>query len=331
MYESLHNHTTASDGPLDYLDLLELARDNHYAVMAFTDHDVLMSLADFAKVRDYRGPVKWISGVEISSGLPTELGGGPAQMFHILGLFVDPTNEALIDYCQKAVAARLSRLHQIVANLRSIGFDITAEDCLADSGGEAVGRRNISRALARSPRYEVVMERLRQQMADEAKEDPEVAMAYMRLIDGYVSDQPYKLFLSNDSYLEDIYVDYTYWTDMDASVKLIRDAGGVAILAHWPTIEDKISMEMLEGMLKDKRLDGVELRASFENADKDEYEDNLKALVERTGSFGTYGIDGHRLHVIEEFARRPVAERTVGETKALIERFKPNLEYSNLG
>ncbi len=331
MYESLHNHTTASDGPVDYLELLRVAQTNHYGVMAFTDHDVLPSEETITQLREYTGPVKWLAGVELSSGMPKELGGGAAQLFHILGLFVDPTNTALASHCAKAVEARTIRMEQMVTNLRSIGFDITVEDCLADSGGEAVGRRNISRALERSPRYETVMDRLRRQMAEEALEDPEVAMAYMRLLDGPVRDHPFRLFLSDDAYLDNVYVDYGYWADMDDSVKLIRDAGGIAILAHWPTIADEIPLPMLEPFVTDGRLDGIELRTGVTEDEKDRVEADLIQIVERTGTAATYGIDGHSLRVIEIFATKPLAERTVGQTAKLIERFKPNLSWSNLG
>ena len=311
MYESLHNHTTASDGPVDYLELLRVAETNGYGVMAMTDHDVLPSQEDLAKLKAYDGPVKWLAGVELSSGLPHELGGGPAQLFHILGLFVDPTNEALITHCTKAVAARNDRMEKMVTNLRLIGFDITAEDCLADSGGEAVGRRNISRALERSPRYEKVMDRLRNQMAEEAKEDPQVAMAYMRMLDGPIRDHPYRLFLSDDAYLDNVYVDYSFWADMDESVKLIREAGGVAILAHWPTISDEIPLEMLEGFIREGRLDGIELRTGVVEDEKERVEQELTALAERTGCATTIGIDGHSLRVIEIFATKPLADRTL--------------------
>ena len=330
-YESLHNHTTASDGHLDHLDLLAKGYAEGFGLMAFTDHDVLPNDEALAKLKTYDGPMKWLTGVEISSGLPKELGGGAASMFHILGLFVDPHNEALMEHCRLAVAARNERMERIVANLRSLGFDITEADCLADSGGEAVGRKNISRALYRSKGYDEVMNRLRNMMAKEAVEDLDVAMQYSRMMDGPASDHAFVLFLSNDSYIEDVYVDYLYSIDMDDSVKLIREAGGIAILAHWETIEKQVSLEMLEGFLKDKRLDGVELRTSFTADNQDSLEASLREIAERTGAVMTYGIDGHANKDIESFGRnQPLAERTIGQTAKLVERFKPELTFSNL-
>lgn len=330
-YESLHNHTTASDGHLDHIELLNKGYAEGFGLIAFTDHDVLPNDAALELLKGYEGPVKWLTGVEISSGLPKELGGGAASMFHILGLFVDPHNQALAEHCQMAVSARNERMERIVVNLRSLGFDITEADCLADSGGEAVGRKNISRALYRSKGYDEVMNRLRNMMAKEAVEDMEVAMQYSRMMDGPVSDHAFVLFLSNDSYIEDVYVDYLYSTDMDKSVELIRNAGGIAVLAHWATIEKQVPLEMLEGFLRDKRLDGVELRTAFTDDEQESQEATLRDLAERTGAVTTYGIDGHTNRDIESFGRnQPLAERTIGQTAKLIEKFNPNLKFSNL-
>jgi predicted metal-dependent phosphoesterase TrpH len=327
--ESLHNHTTASDGPVDHIELLRLGEQFGYGIMAMTDHDVLPTPEDIARMRAYNGSVKWLSGIEVSSGLPIELGGGVASMFHIVGLFTDPTNQNLVTYCRQAQEGRRERTEMIVANLRSIGFTLTVDDVMADARGDAVGRRNIARALARSPRYALVMERLKAQMADESKEDPEVAMQYMRMLEHPENDHPFWLFLSEDAYLDDIYVDYLFSVDMDAGVKLIRDAGGVAVLAHWPTIRNLIDAELLENILASKRLDGVELRSAFEDDEQDSVEAQLKLMCERTGAIMTYGSDAHTERDIENFARRPVGQRTLGTTDTIIKRFKPDLSFSN--
>src|SRR5262245_56689114 len=104
-YESLHNHTTASDGTQTYAQVLETARRCGIGVVAFTDHDMLPSETEVERLRQYDGPVKWLIGCEISSGLPRELGGGPTSSLHVLGLFCDPGNAALREHCARAQAA----------------------------------------------------------------------------------------------------------------------------------------------------------------------------------------------------------------------------------
>src|SRR6266851_2433871 len=134
MYESLHNHTTASDGLQSYLEVLATAEANRLGVMAFTDHDMLPTERDLQVLKEYTGPVKWLVGCEISSGLPVELGRGPSSSTHILGLFTDPTNRPLREHCAKALVARNERMEKIVANLKGIGLTITVEDALQAAG-----------------------------------------------------------------------------------------------------------------------------------------------------------------------------------------------------
>lgn len=331
-YESLHNHTTASDGAQTYLEVLATAEAAGFGVIAFTDHDMLPSEADLAALKAYDGPVKWLLGCEISSGLPRELGGGATSMLHILGLFTDPTNEALREHCRLALSARNERMERIVANLRGLGFKISEADCLRASNGESVGRPHIVKALGMYEGNATVMDGIRVEMERAAVTSAGVAMDYMRMMQRDPSDYPYRLFLSDDAFIPGIYVDYLYTTDMDASVKLIRDAGGVAVLAHWPTIWRKIDAGMLEGFLRDGRLDGVELRSGFYDSEVESAERQLIAMAGRTGAYTTYGIDGHREVDIERFVKdRELAGKTIGQTARLIEKVKPDLTWSNLG
>jgi hypothetical protein len=116
-----------------------------------------------------------------------------------------------------------------------LGFKITVEDCLAASGGETVGRPHIVRALALHPENAEIIEDMRAEMETAAVGSASVAMDYAHMLERPASDYPYRLFLSDDAFIPGVYVDYLYVVDMDAAVKLIRDAGGVAVVAHWYT------------------------------------------------------------------------------------------------
>lgn len=326
MYESLHNHTTASDGTQTYEEVLAAAQRIGYGTIAFTDHDTLPTPEVMTRLRAYDGPVQWLIGCEISSGLPRELGGGPTSMFHILGLFTDPTNVALREHCRLAVEARTTRMETMVANLTGLGFTITAADCLVASGGETVGRPHIVKALGMHPENTAVITRIKGEMAAAAMTSASVAMDYMRMNERDPSDYPYRLFLSDDAFMPGIYVDYLYSIDMDASVKLIRDAGGIALLAHWPTISRKINAAMLEGFLRDGRLDGVELRTGFVDNQVERQGNQLAAMAKATGRTWTIGVDGHREVDMIRFVRDiALARQTEGQTARLVSEFKPDL------
>lgn len=330
MYESLHNHTLASDGSQTYLEVLETANDLGFGIVAFTDHDSLPDEKALNQLAFYEGPVKWLLGCEISSGLPKELGGEPTGSLHILGLFTDPDDEALREHCRKANAARTERMELMVGNLQRIGLTISVADCLHESSGENVGRRHIAQAIFAHPENEEVIDRIKDEMELAARSDAGVAMQYMRLLERDRSDYPFRLFLAPEAYIGDVYVDYLYWVDMDSAVKLIRDAGGIAILAHWFTIKDSMSLEMVEGMLRDGRLDGIEIMGKPGNGDAVRSAPAMKELAEKTGCVATYGIDGHSYGQMRGFASdRALAEATAGQTADIIKRFKPDLGWTN--
>lgn len=330
MYESLHNHTTASDGSQTYLEALAAAEELGFGTIAFTDHDSLPDDKALNQLAFYDGPVKWLLGCEISSGLPKELGGTPTGSLHVLGLFTDPDDEPLREHCRRANAARTERMELMVKNLQRIGLTISVDDCLRESGGENVGRLHIARAIFANPENEDVIDRIKGEMELAAAGDSDIAMHYMRLLERDRSDYPFQLFLAPDAYLKDVYVDYLYWVDMDSAVKLIRDAGGIAILAHWHTIKGSMDLTMIEGMLKDGRLDGLEIMGKPGNGDAVRAAPSLREIAASTDCASTYGVDGHGFGQMRGFASdRALAESTVGQTTALVKRFKPDLDWTN--
>lgn len=146
-YQTLHSHTTNSDGELDLTSLIRVCSENNIGTVAITDHDSVLNEEQISYLHKKESEVNWISGIEISSGFPSEMGGGVASEFHILGLFVDPFNKNLVKHCKLAQEARVERMQKMVKNLTGLGFKITEEDCLAASGGETVGRPHIVKAI----------------------------------------------------------------------------------------------------------------------------------------------------------------------------------------
>jgi len=70
------------------------------------NEDTLVQLRQLSEGTDASSIPKWIIGIEISSALPSELGGLPSSSLHIVGLFVDPYNEALrLHVCEPAFMA----------------------------------------------------------------------------------------------------------------------------------------------------------------------------------------------------------------------------------
>ena len=336
--QTLHSHTKHSDGDLSHLEVLETCKENNIAVVAFTDHDTVIDEDSMKELRAYKGKVKWISGIEISSGLPKELGGKATSDFHITGLFVDPTNKKLMEHCVLANEARVVRMQKMVSNLQGLGFDVTEEDCIKASGGEAVGRPHVVAALVSKDKNLKIINKLRREMKKEAEGNKEVKKKYDAMMEQGERQYPYVIFLSDDSFISNIYVDYQYFVDMDASVKLIRDAGGVAVLAHYFSCARKVDENMLEGIFREDRLDGAEtvyglfcLNTGGEiEKTVNETLNVVRSLVDKYSKLAGGGADAHRREDFVDFANSgDYAEKTIGMAENIIKQSGVDTKWSS--
>lgn len=334
--ESLHTHTTLSDGKLSHREMFDLAESLGVSVIAFTDHDAVPPpeiVAELETLRDRK--TKWIIGSEITSELPKELAPATATV-HIIGLFLDPTNKTLVEHCHRAQIARIKRMNQMVSNLQKLGFKITANDCLEMSGGESVGRPHIVQALAKYPENNLVMGKIRLEMADEASRNREVQERYAHMIQKGERQYPYTLFLSPDAF-RDGYAEHEYMPDLDDVVKIIRAAGGVAILAHYFTIRTKMSLEALEKLLAEKRIDGVEvvygMREYGTEGEKEIIREReaLREIAERHNAFIAGGSDAHTQEDLEYYTTNDwFSNETIGFTEKILATGRVDRQFSSL-
>lgn len=334
--ETLHTHTTLSDGKLSHREMFELAQSLGVAVIAFTDHDAVPTPEIMAELEAQRErTLKWIVGVEITADLPKELKPDTCAM-HIIGLFVDPTNEALVSHCRRAQEARVKRMKEIVSKLQNLGFKITVEDCLEMSGGESVGRPHIVQAIKKYPENNLVMEKIRLEMADEASHNPAIQEQYSRMMQKGEHSYPYTLFLSQGAFKEG-YAEHDYMPDLDEAVKLIRDANGVAVLAHYFTVKQKMSLPALERILSEKRLDGVEVVYGLREygttgeVEMSKERQALRDMAEKYGALALGGSDAHTIDDLEKFVMNDWFSReTVGFTEKVLATGKVDKQFSSL-
>jgi len=334
-YETLHCHTTTSDGQLTYQQVLDLCAQKGVGVVAFTDHDSLPSKKNFAQLQKYTGPTQWVVGCELSSGWPKEIPGVSSD-FHILGLFIDPFNPELVARNQKVQAARVGRMEQMVANLNQLGFTITTQDCLKASGGESVGRPHIVAALSKYPQNETLVERLRQQMAKAADQDPQVKEQYQAMVLRGPSQYPYALFLSKEAFIQGVYVKHGAELDhLDETVRLIHQAGGVALLAHWTFTKNQVGLAKIEELLQAGRLDGAEIiygqGTVGREAEIAQDMADIRNLTSRLGALQSGGVDLHTAADLEAFVQNPIwARQTVGLTAKLLKDPRVHSQWSSL-
>ncbi len=336
MIESLHTHTTLSDGKLTHRELFDLAESLEVSVLAFTDHDAVPSpeiIRDLETLRDRK--TKWIIGTEITADLPNELKPDSASM-HIIGLFVDPTNGALLEHCRRSQESRIKRMTNIVDSLNKLGFIISTEDCTNASGGDSIGRPHIVQALNKYPENNLVMEKIRLEMAREAGSDTVMQTRYNKMIERGVSGYYYTLVLSPDSF-RSAYFEHDYMPNLDEAVAIIRGAGGVASIAHYFTIRSKLPLDFFDKLLSEKRIDGAEiiygLRGYGTSDEKSINEERaiLRKIIAVHGAIETGGSDAHTREDLEKYASESwFSGESIGLTSKILATGRVDKKFSSL-
>lgn len=334
--ESLHTHTTLSDGENTHKEMFEAGARLGLSVMAFTDHDSLPNDKHLNYLESVRGSkLKWIVGTEITAGLPREMGTGNEGSFHIVGLFVDPKNPALAAHCEKSQAERVRWVHATVARLKELGFDIEAEQCLALAGEGSVGKPHVVAALMKETANQELLEEFRKKMAKDAESNSAIKERYDHMMHYGPGGYPYSLVLGRDAYIP-VSSRYEYLLNMDDAVSLIHNAGGIASLAHYFTVRKKIPLPSLKNLLETGRLDALETvyrvkpyKGTELSAIKDERE-TIKKLSNETGALTTGGPDAHNTDDIQSFLdAKDLADETAGMTERIIASGKVNTKWSS--
>lgn len=185
----LHIHSTASDGALPPAEVVCRAAHLGLPALAITDHDTVAGVdAALAAGRDLG--MRVIPAVELSAGLD-------GRGIHILGYFIDHTDETLASRLTQLRAVRIERAERIVDSLQRAGLRVTMHDVLDAADGGAVGRAHVAQVLVAHGHAESVSD------------------AFGRLLG---SGQPH-------------YVPKPIGTVAEV-VGWIRQAGGLAVIAH---------------------------------------------------------------------------------------------------
>jgi hypothetical protein len=138
----LHCHSTASDGVLAPAQVVQVAATLGLAAMALTDHDTTAGLPD-AQAAGVRLGVEVVGGCEFSVGV--EWG-----EMHLLGYFIEPGDPDIEAFLTWARDDRGRRARGMVSRLNGLGIALSYDAVLSESGGGAVGRPHVARALYKS-------------------------------------------------------------------------------------------------------------------------------------------------------------------------------------
>ena len=208
----LHTHTNYSDGSLTPVQLIDLSYESGINIISITDHDNVNALKHAIKRGKEKG-VQVIPGVELSADLNE-------REVHILGYFIDYTNQKFLHFLLELRKNRIIRIKKIIEKLNELGCNINYNSFKGSTSSEiTIGR-------------------------------PHIAMKLYK--DGFVSSY----FDAFVKYLADDKPAYVKKPNPDVKevIKLISELGGLSFIAHpGKTLREDIMKDLiLNG------IDGIE-------------------------------------------------------------------------
>jgi predicted metal-dependent phosphoesterase TrpH len=144
-----HTHSARSDGILPPGALVAAAAAAGVRTLALTDHDTLAGYRELVAAGAPALPagLDLVPGVEINAAVP-EVADLPDGELHLVGLGVDPADEAFEAALDLQRGARRRRFARMLAKLREAGMPVDAQlEGLDRSDERSLGRPTIARAL----------------------------------------------------------------------------------------------------------------------------------------------------------------------------------------
>ncbi len=135
----LHCHSYFSDGELSPDLLIKKAIDAQIRVLALTDHDTVAGLKllhDAAKAHD----ISVINGIELSVRWKK-------YDIHIIGLNINPDNQALLTLIDQQNNNRITRAKLIADRLKDVGVEDAYRKACDLAGHDRIGRAHFAQIL----------------------------------------------------------------------------------------------------------------------------------------------------------------------------------------
>jgi len=318
----MHCHTKYSDGKLDIEELVPLAEKKGLRGFCVTDHDTL----DGSKMARSlsTNKVEVIPGVELSCKLRN-------YMVEILGYFVDPSNEKLLECCRINQEFRSARMGNMIYEInkeynkelrekyREKGFDkqpyfiqsqeredktskpylvrpeLTLDEVIAIANNNSIGLNHINQALVNRGLFK-------------GRE------AFMECLE---KNTPRSCYIEREA------------VKIDHGIDSILDAGGVVSIPHpalvpmdYPDLTDETFIEMIKDFLG-KKIKAIEVFYPYGKV-RPECRDRLANKEKYYAKFArTYGLlpmggsDGHQKHGGPSIGERKTFSRTIEQIRKL--------------
>ena len=259
----LHIHSDYSDdADLSIAEIIKIAKKKKLKAISITDHNSTAGI-DEALELTTDDELELIPGIEFDTNYNDNI-------LHILGYYLDWKSDKIDDLLDGMEEAKVEQFHHRIKKLQELGFSITAQEVLDKSDVERPLGGFIAKVL----------------LNKKENQNKPALKTYLR---GAKSDQPYFNF----------YLDYfrvgakayvpCWKPNAKDTIKLIKDLGGVAVLAH-PGSTLEVSDQEVIFDLKEAGLEGIESYSTYHS--KEEIEGFVK-LGQEIDLLITAGSDFH--------------------------------------
>jgi len=111
------------------------------SAIALTDHDTVAGIPEAQREGERLG-IRVVSACEFSTSAPW-------GEIHVLGYFLPTDHQALSEFLHRCREDRVRRGRAMIEGLQAWGVDVSFEDLWEETGGAAMGRPHLARALVR--------------------------------------------------------------------------------------------------------------------------------------------------------------------------------------
>lgn len=207
----LQSHSTASDGKQTPEALVDLAIERGVSALALTDHDTLAGIQPAIDHAEGKG-IEIVPGIELGCDA-SEIG---FMKVDVLGLLIDHKYGVLVSLTKDIIRKRFDQKREIIAKLKGFGFDIDF-DTIAKTVGSSFGRPHVARFLL--------------------EKYPEEFSSIQEVFDCYLGEG------------KPAYVEQERRIGMAEAIRVIKDAGGIPVLAHPGVYQREDSLEIIDAFV----------------------------------------------------------------------------------
>lgn len=134
-----HMHSTASDGALTPVELMQLAAEKGILELALTDHDTFAGLSDARLAAEEFG-LRLLDGMEFSCNWK-------GMTIHLVALWPQGLTDQALQLAKVQEKNRWLRAEKIIEKLAKAGIPLHLEQVVAQAGGRVPGRPHFAQVL----------------------------------------------------------------------------------------------------------------------------------------------------------------------------------------